>query len=113
MTDPSSCENHPLSLSLARRINDVCNRFERAWQAGPRPRLEDFLADTPEPERSALLRELIALDIDYRRRASTTLAQARVGPLDRMAQANLRNLLRSDTRMARRSRKKRHTGETG
>jgi tetratricopeptide (TPR) repeat protein len=54
---------------LARRINEVCNRFELAWQAGPRPRLEDFLSDTPEPERSVLLRELIALDLDYRRRA--------------------------------------------
>jgi serine/threonine-protein kinase len=68
MSDVSSCEEHPLPLSLAWRINDVCNRFELAWQAGTRPRLEDFLGDTSEPERSALLRELIALDIDYRRR---------------------------------------------
>jgi tetratricopeptide (TPR) repeat protein len=69
MSDVSSRGDSPLSLSLARRINAVCNRFELAWQAGPQPRLEDFLGDTPEPERSALLRELIALDIDYRRQA--------------------------------------------
>jgi hypothetical protein len=48
MSDVSSCEEHPLPLSLARRINEVCNRFELALQAGPRPRLEDFLGDTPD-----------------------------------------------------------------
>jgi hypothetical protein len=69
MSDVSSCEEHPLPLSVARRINAVCNRFELAWQAGPRPRLEDFLGELAEPERSALLRELLVLDIDYRRRA--------------------------------------------
>jgi serine/threonine-protein kinase len=67
MSDVSSCGEHSLPLSQARRINAVCNRFEMAWQAGPRPRLEDFLGELPEPERSALLRELIALDFDYRR----------------------------------------------
>jgi hypothetical protein len=69
MSDISSRREPHLPLSLVLRINEVCNRFELAWQTGPRPRLEDFLGDTPEPERSALLRELIALDIDYRRRA--------------------------------------------
>jgi tetratricopeptide (TPR) repeat protein len=69
MSDVSSRRESPLPLSLARRINEVCNRFELAWQAGPRPHLEDFVGNTPEPERSALLRELIALDLDYRRQA--------------------------------------------
>ncbi|MCI0463116.1 MAG: serine/threonine protein kinase [Gemmataceae bacterium] len=32
------------------------------------PRLEDFVAGVPEPEHDVLLRELIVLDIDYRRR---------------------------------------------
>jgi serine/threonine protein kinase len=56
-------------LSLNLRIDQVCDRFELAWQAGQRPSIEDYLSDTPEPERSLLLRELIALDIDYRRQA--------------------------------------------
>jgi hypothetical protein len=57
--------SRPLSLNL--RIDQACDRFELAWQAGERPRIGDYLVDTPEPERSALLRELVALDIDYRR----------------------------------------------
>jgi serine/threonine protein kinase len=52
-----------------RRAEQVCDRFEASWQAGRRPRLEDYLAGVPEPERSAVLRELILLEIDYRRLA--------------------------------------------
>jgi tetratricopeptide (TPR) repeat protein len=61
-----------LPLPLARRVNAVCNQFERAWKAGQRPGIEEYLGDTPEPARSALLRELIALEIACRRRAGET-----------------------------------------
>jgi serine/threonine-protein kinase len=56
-------------LALEWQVDAVCLRFEAAWQAGQRPDLEAYLADAQEPLRSALLRELIALDIEYRRRA--------------------------------------------
>jgi WD40 repeat protein len=58
-----------LPMSAEYRIHAACNRFELAWQAGQRPRIEDYLGELPEPERSALVRELAALDLDYRRRA--------------------------------------------
>jgi hypothetical protein len=49
-------------------VDHVCDRFEAAWESAvsmaQRPRIEDYLADTPEPERLALLRELIGLDMD-------------------------------------------------
>ena len=48
-------------------MDERCDRFEKAWQAGERPCIEDFLADTPEPERSLLLRELLGLELAYRR----------------------------------------------
>ena len=38
-------------------------------RAGARPSIEEHLADASEPLRSPLLRELVALDIEYRRRA--------------------------------------------
>jgi WD40 repeat protein/tetratricopeptide (TPR) repeat protein len=47
-------------------VDQVCNRFEEAWRDEP-PRIEDFLGDTPEPGRARLLRELILLDVHYRR----------------------------------------------
>lgn len=53
-------------------MDQACNRFESAWKAaGPAdspPRIEDYLAAAAEPDRSALLRELIALDVFHRRR---------------------------------------------
>src|SRR5262249_22309264 len=36
---------------------------------GQRPRLEEYLGETPEPERSLLLRELLVLEFGYRRRS--------------------------------------------
>jgi serine/threonine protein kinase/WD40 repeat protein len=73
MTEASRLEEAALPLSHMRRIDAVCLCFEKAWKAslegGNRPRIEDFLGNTPESERAILRRELIALDIDYRRRA--------------------------------------------
>lgn len=60
-----SSETVPSSLEALQRLNDQCNRFEAAWKAGTRPRLEDHLAGTPDD--AVLTRHLILLDLDYRR----------------------------------------------
>ena len=56
-----------------RRLDAICSLFEAAWKTagspGTRPRLDDDLAQAVEPERTALLRELIPLDAAYRRLA--------------------------------------------
>jgi serine/threonine protein kinase/formylglycine-generating enzyme required for sulfatase activity len=54
------------------RVEEVCNRFEAAWKAGQRPQIEDYLATAPERERPSLLRELLALELAYRRQAGET-----------------------------------------
>jgi serine/threonine protein kinase/formylglycine-generating enzyme required for sulfatase activity len=60
-----------LPLSLARQVDEVCDRFERAWinaaSAGEPPRLEDYLGSFAEPARGTLLKALWALEIDYRK----------------------------------------------
>jgi hypothetical protein len=48
-------------------VDRACEAFEAVWQAGRQPRIEDYLGATPEPERSKLLRELLALELEYRR----------------------------------------------
>ena len=40
------------------RVNDLCDRYESAWRGGQRPRIEDYLGGTPEPERPVLFRAL-------------------------------------------------------
>jgi serine/threonine protein kinase len=41
--------------------------FEQAWPGPPRPRIENYLCALVEPERSELLRELLALELELRR----------------------------------------------
>jgi serine/threonine protein kinase len=56
-----------IPLALKRRIDDVCDDFEHAWKRGETPALESF-ADRVEPaERPRLLRELIPIEVHYRR----------------------------------------------
>ncbi len=66
--------------SLARRVDRICLQFEAAWSrtanADSRPRIEDYLADTPKPERSILLRELLALEWAYRLKQGDSLRLA-------------------------------------
>ena len=59
--------SRPPAESAALRIEQACDHFEAAWKAGAAPRIEDCLDGWTEPERSALLRELIYLDLYYRR----------------------------------------------
>jgi serine/threonine-protein kinase len=56
----------PQDLSVAREVDRACNRFEHAWRQG-RPRIEEYLDGWQGPERSALLHELVVLDVHYRR----------------------------------------------
>src|SRR5262245_43350435 len=59
-----------LSPTLAERVDAACDRFEAAWKAGTRPRIEDYLDNTTELDRPALLTELLALELAYRLRAT-------------------------------------------
>jgi len=58
-----------LSDDAVARLEGACCRFEQSWQAGQRPRLEDFVSVADGAERVALLRELLHLDVYYRRQA--------------------------------------------
>jgi serine/threonine-protein kinase len=49
------------------RIDAACDRFEAAWHGPHRPRIEQFLSGVPIGERSALLRELLAIEAELRR----------------------------------------------
>jgi eukaryotic-like serine/threonine-protein kinase len=49
-------------------LDSIVERFELAWQAGPPPRIDDFL-DDKSVERRVLLVELIQVDLEYRLKA--------------------------------------------
>jgi hypothetical protein len=54
------------AVSQAERVDAVCDRFETDWKAGKRPRVEDYLAAAPAPDREALRRALLAVEIELR-----------------------------------------------
>jgi hypothetical protein len=64
---------HELPLSMALKVDLICTRFEAAWKSGAEPRVEDFLADLSATEKGDVLRELILLDVYYRRQRGTVI----------------------------------------
>jgi tRNA A-37 threonylcarbamoyl transferase component Bud32 len=54
-------------LAVTEQIDAVCDRFEAQWKAGSEPRLADYLTDVPVEARPELLRELLRLELHYRR----------------------------------------------
>src|SRR5687767_2147798 len=61
-------DNVTRQASWYRGLDQICDRFERAWQQGESPDLGQFLGDARDPERAWLLRELLLLEIAYRLR---------------------------------------------
>jgi serine/threonine-protein kinase len=66
MNSPSPADGESLPLSGEKRVDEACQRFEKAWQAGGRPVIEEYLGKTAGPERERLVRQLIRLEVHYR-----------------------------------------------
>src|SRR4051812_12427315 len=56
------------SPTIAGRVDAACDRFEKSFRQGRRPRIEDYLVGVEDSERHLLLRELVALEAELRRR---------------------------------------------
>jgi eukaryotic-like serine/threonine-protein kinase len=74
MNDQSMTGLAALPLADALRLNKLCNRFEEAWKTGLRPQIEAYLCEVAEAERPLLLRELLLLELAYRRQSGDTLS---------------------------------------
>ena len=61
-------ERTALPLDVLDQIDRICDRFEATWQAGERPRIEDFLGQVADTYRAFLLRDLLAAELNARRR---------------------------------------------
>ena len=53
---------------LSERVDEACDRFEAASRAGRAPQIEDYLPQADELDRAALMAELVALELELRRR---------------------------------------------
>jgi eukaryotic-like serine/threonine-protein kinase len=79
MNEKVDRSDRSLPVSDLLEIDRVCRQFEAAWKAGQRPKLEDYLAHTSEPQRSALREELSAIQTEFQR-ADENEAAARPAP---------------------------------
>jgi hypothetical protein len=50
----------------SQNVEQICGRFENAWQLGQSPRLEAFLDEAPAAERDSLLPALLEVELSYR-----------------------------------------------
>ena len=70
MSDPVNGKQ-PLSPVQALRLNEVCEHFEEAWKAagvdGLAPEIADYLGERTNGDHVFVLRELVLLDIEYRK----------------------------------------------
>src|SRR6516165_10902127 len=62
----SGPDNRLDATEIGGDVDEACDRFEAAWRAGDRPRIEDFLGGLTDSRRPALLRYLLAVELDYR-----------------------------------------------
>ena len=60
-------DDESLSLSVARQIDRVCDRFEAAFKSRTAPRIEAYLEEGTDGAHPALFRALLALDLELRR----------------------------------------------
>src|SRR4051794_40211130 len=72
MPPPILTEDDPLSSAELEHIHAICDSFEAAWRSVPPRRIEDELGKLPEPLRRRLLRELVLLELELKRRGGQT-----------------------------------------
>lgn len=54
-------------VSQLRQIDELCDRFETAWQSGQRPQIEAFLPQASDAERNDLFAALLGVELELRR----------------------------------------------
>jgi serine/threonine protein kinase/tetratricopeptide (TPR) repeat protein len=69
MNDANGCEP---AKKTWQRVDDVVQRFEKAWQMGGRPAIDDFLPKD-DPDRLAVLKELVQVDRERRLQAGESV----------------------------------------
>ena len=72
MNDQPDGNREVLPVAELNRIDHACEQFRAAWEAGQRPRIEDFLAAASGEGRAELLQRLVAQELTCRSRSGET-----------------------------------------
>jgi eukaryotic-like serine/threonine-protein kinase len=79
MSDRARQNLSGLDINMARRIDEVCLRFEADWRNGRQPRIADYLVDVPYEGRPALRTELSDMERELSESKETVVRSA-AGP---------------------------------
>jgi hypothetical protein len=79
-SDPTRPSGTELPLAVLDQIDRICDRFERTWESGIRPRIEDYFGEVAEEYRVALLRDLVAAELDAIHLGTRNATTDAVGP---------------------------------
>jgi hypothetical protein len=63
---PNPAQTDDSQLSMASRIDRICDDFEGEWRSGGRPQIEPFLQSAPEKWRANAFCELAEIELSYR-----------------------------------------------
>lgn len=72
MTSSTASAPHE-PLSIEDRIHPICEQFEKMWQSGEPPTLEEWVSQVEKDLRDPVLHELLKIDVEYRARKGETL----------------------------------------
>jgi tetratricopeptide (TPR) repeat protein/tRNA A-37 threonylcarbamoyl transferase component Bud32 len=85
-----------LSVEQALLLDEACTRFDAKWRSGGRPDILAALLELPEALHPVALRELVQVDIHYRRRSGTpATAEEYLARFPQLAPAELAAFLAS------------------
>jgi serine/threonine protein kinase/Tfp pilus assembly protein PilF len=82
--EPSDIPDLPATLVIL--LERACDRFEAAWRAGLRPRMEEYLDQMPEAGRASLERALRRLERAYDRNGGGLSGPPTAGPAEAPSQ---------------------------
>ncbi|MCI0456010.1 MAG: protein kinase [Gemmataceae bacterium] len=74
--DPLAAGDDALPLPDLRHLDAACARFEEAWRAGLRPRIDEFLAGTSGRERDYLFHELLLAELELEQAGGRTAQES-------------------------------------
>lgn len=74
MTNESESSVDPFKKKLL--IDEICDRFELAWQSGESPSIDRWMGDCDASLGAELFESLLAIDRDYRAKMGTSLSES-------------------------------------
>lgn len=86
------------SLETLRRIDDLCDQYEAAWNRGEQPGIDDYLKQVEKDEQPFLLKALVALDLELQKSEALDSAEEKYIPFFEVDTEIISELIKAERR---------------